>query len=161
MIFAHTLSFPGAFAPTGLLGAREQTTAWLYIFWHGGFPLFIMAYALLRRREARGAIKPVSRARAATAWWIGGGVVLTVGLTLLAGAGRGGGPVVRRDNNYALLGTRGVSPAVWALTLVAMIVLWQRELRVVDLWLMVVMWVWTLDIALSAVIGSARFDLGF
>jgi hypothetical protein len=36
-----------------------------------------------------------------------------------------------------------------------------RPLRVVDLWLMLVMWIWLLDIALSAVIGSSRFDLGF
>jgi len=42
-----------------------------------------------------------------------------------------------------------------------MISLWQREQRVVDLWLMLVMWIWLFDIALAAVIGSTRFDLGF
>ena len=36
---AHTLTFPGLFAPTGLLGAGEQSTAWIYMFWHGAFPL--------------------------------------------------------------------------------------------------------------------------
>ncbi len=29
IIIPHALSFPGALAPTGLLGAKEQTTAWL------------------------------------------------------------------------------------------------------------------------------------
>ena len=48
---AHTLSFPGLFSATGLLGAGPQTTAWLYMFWHGGFPLFLIAYA----RSARAA----------------------------------------------------------------------------------------------------------
>ena len=52
LIVPHALTFPGAFAPTGLLGAKMQTTAWLYVFWHGGFPLFVIGYALLRRREA-------------------------------------------------------------------------------------------------------------
>jgi hypothetical protein len=47
------------------------------------------------------------------------------------------------------------------LTLVAIAVLWQREPRSMDLWLMVVMWVWLFDIALAAVLGSSRFDLGF
>jgi two-component system, sensor histidine kinase and response regulator len=51
MIVPHALSFPGAFTPTGLLGAKMQTTAWLYVFWHGGFPLLVMGYALLRRRQ--------------------------------------------------------------------------------------------------------------
>lgn len=54
IIIPHALSFPGAFAPTGLLGAKEQTTAWLYVFWHGGFPLFVLGYALLRHREETG-----------------------------------------------------------------------------------------------------------
>src|SRR2546423_10336386 len=40
---AHALTFPGLFAATGLLGAGSQTTAWLYMFWHGGFPLFVIA----------------------------------------------------------------------------------------------------------------------
>jgi len=60
-----------------------------------------------------------------------------------------------------LLVTKGVSPAVWALTLVAMLSLWRQKQRVVDLWLMLVMWVWLFDIALAAVIGSHRFDPGF
>ena len=46
----HMLSFPGLFAPGGLLGAGPQSTAWIYMFWHAGFPLFVVAYALLKRR---------------------------------------------------------------------------------------------------------------
>src|SRR5258707_242789 len=46
---SHTLSFPGVFAPGGLLGSGPQTTAWLYMFWHGGFPLLVAAYARLKR----------------------------------------------------------------------------------------------------------------
>ncbi|HXE37796.1 MAG TPA: MASE4 domain-containing protein, partial [Azonexus sp.] len=33
MTTAHTLTFPGLFAPGGLLGAGPQSTAWLYMFW--------------------------------------------------------------------------------------------------------------------------------
>src|SRR3954470_10129009 len=47
---SHTLSFPGLFAPGGLLGASPQSTAWLYMFWHAGFPLCVIAYA--RRKSA-------------------------------------------------------------------------------------------------------------
>ncbi|NUS19076.1 MAG: hybrid sensor histidine kinase/response regulator, partial [Mesorhizobium sp.] len=41
----HALTFPGLFAPTGLLGAGSQTTVWLYMIWHGVFPLFVLGYA--------------------------------------------------------------------------------------------------------------------
>jgi two-component system, NarL family, sensor histidine kinase UhpB len=47
MTVAHALTFPGLFAPTGLLGAGPQSTAWLYMFWHGGFPLLVIVYAML------------------------------------------------------------------------------------------------------------------
>jgi hypothetical protein len=42
------LTFPGVFAPGGLLGAGPQSTSWLYILWHAGFPVFVIAYALLK-----------------------------------------------------------------------------------------------------------------
>jgi len=61
---AHALTFPGLFAPGGLLGAGPQSTAWLYMFWHGGFPLFVIAYALLKD-ESRETMLLRSRARVA------------------------------------------------------------------------------------------------
>src|SRR6266576_240416 len=48
MVVAHALTFPGLFSPTGLLGAGPQSTAWLYMFWHAGFPLLVIAYGLLK-----------------------------------------------------------------------------------------------------------------
>src|ERR1700730_10180322 len=48
VIIPWMLTFPGVFAPRGLLGAGLQSTAWLYILWHAGFPGFVIAYALLK-----------------------------------------------------------------------------------------------------------------
>src|SRR5215217_7046957 len=48
---AHALTFPGLFAPSGLLGAGSQTTVWLYMVWHGVFPLLVLGYALLKVRD--------------------------------------------------------------------------------------------------------------
>jgi hypothetical protein len=162
IIVPHALSFPGAFSLTGLLGAKEQTTAWLYVFWHGGFSFFVIVYALLRHQEQK-ASAPWTTAPAG--WMIATAIVavaaLTFALTLFATWGHDLLPVVMSGSDYSLLVTKGISPAVWALTLLAMGALWQREWRALDLWLMLVMWVWLFDIALSAVIGSTRFDLGF
>lgn len=54
IIIPHALSFPRLFAPSGVLRGGAQTTAWLYIFWHAVFPLFIIAYAWF---DARGPTK--------------------------------------------------------------------------------------------------------
>ena len=40
MAAGHALSFPGLFSPTGLLGSGPQSTAWIYMAWHAGFPVF-------------------------------------------------------------------------------------------------------------------------
>src|SRR5438876_6873256 len=45
---SHSLSFPGLLAPAGVLGGGAQSTAWLYMFWHAGLPLFVTASGLLR-----------------------------------------------------------------------------------------------------------------
>jgi hypothetical protein len=50
IVIPWALAFPGLFAPTGLLGAGLQTTVWLYILWHVGSPLVLIAFAL----EGRG-----------------------------------------------------------------------------------------------------------
>jgi diguanylate cyclase (GGDEF)-like protein len=157
---AHALSFPGLFAPAGLLGAGPQTTAWLYMFWHGGFPLMVIAYACCRnepREQAR------SRPRADLAIMLGVAAVLIAagGLTLLATAGHDALPALMRGNTYTPAQVVVVS-AVWLLCLVALALLSRRRpYSVLDLWLMVVMCAWMFDIALSGVLNAGRYDLGF
>jgi hypothetical protein len=51
IVVPHVLTFPGAFAPTGLLRAGLQSTGWLYTFWHLGFPLGMLIYACLKDEE--------------------------------------------------------------------------------------------------------------
>src|ERR1700759_3074967 len=52
IIIPHVLTFPGAFSPTGLLGAGLQTTALLYWIWHLLFPLALLGYGLLRDEKS-------------------------------------------------------------------------------------------------------------
>ena len=83
LVVAHLLSFPGALAQSGLLGGG-QTTVWLYMFWHSGFPLFVIAYALLSRWEIRRTDHNDSIGAAAVGLTVIGSICLGIGLTLLA-----------------------------------------------------------------------------
>ena len=155
MTIAHGLTFPGLFSPSGLLGAGPQSTAWLYMFWHAGFPLFVIGYAALKRD--RRALSP--RGAIAT----GGATVvgLAGGFTLLATAGQALLPPIMVGNRYAPAMTAVVT-TTWLVGLLALGILWRRRPHpVLDVWLMVVMWAWVLDVALSAVLNAGRFDLGF
>ncbi len=158
MTVVHALTFPELFSPTGLLGAGHQSTAWLYMFWHGGFPLFVIAYAQLKN-EAR---KPgPARAGVAVASCVAAVLVLVCGFTLLATAGQDFLPAIILNNRYTPQMIAVVS-SVWILSVLALAVLSRRRPHsVLDLWIMVVMCVWLFDIALAAVLNTGRFDLGF
>ena len=162
IIIPHALTFPGLFSPSGLLGASGQTTAWLYMFWHGGFPIFVMAYAALERRDKRGDRARVGRpgARRAVAVILAVGTV--VGMLTSWPRGRHQAlPEIMEGNGYTTA-MKFVVSAVWALSALALLVLLsKRPLYSLDLWLIVVMSAWLFDIALSAVFNAERFDLGF
>jgi len=161
IVVPHALAFPGAFAPEGLLGGGLPTAAWLDVSWRGGFPLSVMAYALLRRRSSRGRPLPLARVGLAIGASMAGVAVLVTVLTLLAIGGEGRFLAMTIGFDGSLAATTGIAPAVCVLTLVALTLLWQRPQRAVDLWLMLVLWIWLLAVALSALIGASRFDLGW
>jgi PAS domain S-box-containing protein len=156
---AHALTFPGLFAPTGLFHAGPQTTVWLYMIWHGGFPLLALGYAWLKDKDGGPRIQG-SAARAILA------SVVTVGVTILAAVSIVTGrhdllPTLLSGGRYTPL-MMGVVSAVWFLSLAVLLVLWfRRPHSLLDVWLMVVMCAWLFDVASSAIINVARFDLGF
>jgi signal transduction histidine kinase len=157
MAISHALSFPGLFAPGGLLGAGPQTTAWLYMLWHAGFPLLVIVYALLNEQAE---IAP-ARMRSAMLASITTVLIVVGGLTLLTTAGQQLLPSIMSGNRYTPVMITVVS-SVWVLSLAALAALWRRQPRtVLDMWLIVVMFAWLFDIALSAVLNAGRFDLGF
>ncbi|MEK9284199.1 PAS domain S-box protein [Bradyrhizobium sp. ISRA442] len=156
----HALSFPGLFAPSGLFGSGPQTTAWLYMIWHGGFPLFVLAYVWWKgvnggveisgptRNAIIGSVLGVGAAVAAVTW------IVTARHDLL--------PALLKEGGGFTTAQVGVISFVWSLSFAALIGLWfRRPHAVIDVWLMAVMCAWLFDIALSGIFNSARFDLGF
>jgi signal transduction histidine kinase/ActR/RegA family two-component response regulator len=160
LIVPHALSFPDAFAPGGLLGGG-QTTAWLFCFWHGGFPLFVIGYALLNAREIRHERAGDSNAAALVGITVTATALLAGALIALALYHDALLPTLMAGNTHTAALTIAVT-ATWMLGLAAIAVLWlQRRHTVLDLWLMVMLCAWVFDIALSAIFNHQRFDLGF
>jgi len=155
----HGLTFPGLFTPTGLLGAGSQTTVWLYMIWHGGFPLLVMAYALTKDRDGGPKI-PWPTWRAVSAGVVAVGAVVAA-LTWTVTAQHHLLPTLLSEGHYTQT-MIGVVSGVWLLSLTALLVLWSRRPHlVIDIWLIVVLFAWLFDIALAAILNVARFDLGF
>jgi PAS domain S-box-containing protein len=155
----HALTFPGLFAPAGLFNAGPQTTVWLFMIWHGGFPLFVLGYALLKDSSGGPRIRG-SAARAILASTVAVGVAM-VAVAWIVTERHDLLPTLLSGGRYTSTMIAVVS-LVWCLSLAGLVVLLlRRPHSLIDLWLMVVLCAWLFDIALSAMVNVARFDLGF
>ncbi|HUA56267.1 MAG TPA: MASE4 domain-containing protein [Candidatus Sulfotelmatobacter sp.] len=161
IVVAHLLSFPGVFAETGLLGGNEQTTPWLYGFWHAIFPLFVVVYAVIAHGEMD---RPLVETRVGTALGIGvlTAVLLAGGSMLIATAGVGYLRPIIVGGDYARVSHR-FGAVAWLVLACVPVLLWYRTRArtVLDLWLLVVMITWLLDVLLSALVATARYDFGW
>lgn len=160
LIVPWALTFPGVFAPTGLLGAGLQSTAIAAAGRRVGLPLFILAYALLKAVEAgtREAHRPALPA-------IAGGVTLAAalagGLTAFALAGDAVLPRLMVDSLREAPLWRVVPVTALTLCAAALAVLWRQRRSVLDLWLMVVLAAWAIETCLLSFISGGRFSAGW
>lgn len=162
---AHLFAFPGVFSPNGLLGGA-QNAAWLWTFWHLGFPLFVILYVVLKNRECR------TTAIAATdGSSLRGGIGFEVvaAAMIAVAAALGCAALAAQDLLPELILGGKYTPAAsivwgmtWSASIVALVGLWRRRQRTkLDIWLIVVTGAWLFDIGLSASFNGSRYDLGW
>src|ERR1700682_6366930 len=160
IVIPWMLTFPGVFTPGGLLGAGLQTTNWLYILWHAGFPMFVIAYALLKDAHPTKGL-----------WQGSPGAAILSSVTMTAAVVCAATLLVTAEN--ALLPSTMLDPVHFStlrvyvagfqalLSVAALIVLWVRRRSVLDLWLMVVMCAYVTEICLIAFPVPVRFSAGW
>jgi signal transduction histidine kinase len=154
-----TLTFPGAFAPSGLLGAGSQSAAWLNVFFRLGFSAATVGYAfLIPGKHTKGSIEP-SRRR--TIFWSVAIVLIVVCvLTSAVTAGHDLMPRLLDDNTILPLGH--YANGMIALTnVLALLLLWSRGKSVLDRWLMVAACALIMETGLTALFVENRFSVGF
>jgi signal transduction histidine kinase len=152
MALPWMLTFPGAFAPTGLLGAGLHTTSWIYVLWHGGLPLFVLAYVLLKDQD-----HPVRSTSVAILSSVCLTVVTVAGITILVTAGQTFLPPINNDPIHGSNTQEILLRIDLLLAGVAILALWLRARSVLDLWLMIVMCAFVIELA----VNSPRFSLGW
>jgi signal transduction histidine kinase len=156
----HVSTFSGLLSSRGFFGTDAEGSAWLEMFRYGGFPLFVIAYALLKRRETVGA-----RSRAATRanvrFAAAGAVTGACLVFLLATVGQ---------QLLLRLTDRGVHTTAMTVASVPVVLLSvaalaglasRRPYSRLDVWLMVVVLAWIFDVVLGTIISKGPFDLGF
>ena len=155
IVIPHALTFPGAFAPAGLLGAGLQTTAWLFIIWHFALPAAVIGYVFMPRKP-----HPLT---AATVYWNAALVVAVAALlTVIATAYGDILPALFVDQRgFTPLANiiTGFDLAVSAVALLAL--LSRRKKSVFDLWLTVAVVALVAELAVTTFVIASRFSLGF
>src|ERR1700737_53799 len=160
IVIPWMLTFPGVFAPGGLLGAGLQSTSWLYTLWHAGFAMFVIAYALLRDTD------PAKRLwRRSAAAGIFSSVALTATVvcaaTFIVTAGDALLPRINLDPVHFSTVWLYIAACLVLLSVSAVMLLWIRRHSVLDLWLMVVMSAYVIEIWMIAFPIPARFSFGW
>ena len=159
IVVPNALTFPGAFSPTGLLGASPQSAGWLYFFWHTGFAAALLVYASLKGRKA--SKDDVGASAAFAIGWSATIVTLVVcGLTLLTTGGDSFLPRLFLDGTHFSPAADHLFLFMFLVCAFAFFAVWSRRRSVLDYWLIIVALALICEVALSLV-GSARFSLGF
>ena len=160
IVVPYVLAFPGVLAPSGLVGGM-QTAAWLYVLWHCGFPMFVLGYALSKDKE------PGRRL------WQGKvylAILQSVAWTAVAAAA--GAYLCIVDDQilpHIMLDPTRFSPQwpylvgapIATTCLCALVALWFRRRSILDLWLMVVMCLYLIEIPMSYYPAPVRFSTGW
>ena len=152
MALPFALTFPGAFAPSGLLGANAQTASWLAVCWHIGSPLIVISAMLVRNsRQTEGAIQRAPGLAiilsialvSATVW----------GLTWFVLAYDQLMPRIHADR-YPGRNNLDLFVLMIGLSAVALALLWVRGRSVLDLWLRVLCSAWIFKLGLAGIFAG-------
>jgi signal transduction histidine kinase len=160
LIVPYALAFPGVFAPNGAIGGL-QTSAHLYLLWHCGFPLFVIGYALSKdedasRRYSQGKVNAaILRSFVFTA-------LGAVAVTVLCMNGDGVLPRIMLDRaRFVSEWPLVVGAPIALLCTSALVVLWLRRRSILDLFLMVVLSAFLIEIPPHYYPFPARFSTGW
>jgi signal transduction histidine kinase len=159
LLVPFALTFPGAFAPDGLLDAGINSTASIAWIRRVAFPLAIILYVLLMRTDAatQGMDRPAPRIVLA----IGAAIVLAAAITLLTTIGHDLLPAwyINRTDPvpYRIL---IFESAAFSLFATATVILFRNRRSVLDLWLLVALADCLIQSALVVTL-DARFTAGW
>jgi diguanylate cyclase (GGDEF)-like protein len=159
-VAVQLLTFPGVFTPTGLLGAGPHSSAWMWIFWHGGFPFFVILAALTRYRFEQ---VPIGATRVGLWAWllIGGPPAICAALCVFAIYGNLPS-ALNPASATSVFPTDTTAWITWSLNIAAivMVLLTGRLRSVLDQWLLIAVLACFVDTTLNF-LSAARFSAGW
>ena len=159
LLIPHALTFPGAFSPDGLLGAGVNSTAWIASVRRAAFPISVILYVVLIRKDS--AQQSGMDRRASIGWGVSAALALAIAVTLAGTVGHDLLPsyfVDRTELNYSRAVT--YQSVIFVLFTVATSMLLRGRRSVLDMWLLVALAGWLTETVLVLTLES-RFTAGW
>ncbi|MGY3442792.1 ATP-binding protein [Bradyrhizobium sp. USDA 4473] len=160
ILIGWTLTLPGVFKPgEGVLGGL-QSAAGFYIAWRSGFAAFVISYILIK--ESRLNTPLLITTPGAVGLSISATVTLVGTVSFICIAGEPFLPRILADPmHYTPLYPYALGMSNGLLSVVAIALLWYRGRTTLDLWLMVVMFFYFMDLPLSYYPSPIRYTDGW
>jgi signal transduction histidine kinase len=158
--FIQTLAFPGAYAPTALIGDGTNSAAWFFVLWHTTFPLSLLLYALTKDEGVAANLTSGSIGRhiASTIACV---LAATAALTWLVVDGFKYLPNLYVNLAQQTLFASYVDIFLWAVNIITFVLLFARRRTVLDFWLMIVLFAWWPNFLVAAFYTVVRFSAGW
>jgi signal transduction histidine kinase len=160
LVVPWALTFPGVFAVSGLLDASVQTTAAIAALRRVGFPLFVLGYAVLNRTKLE-TTAPRRRTGTLIVTTVSAVAMVVYGAVWLILAGDASLPKLMVDHQRSAAAWELIPPMAAAISVSAMVVLWRRRKSLLDLWLLVVLFTFFVEILLLSYLSAGRFSVGW
>jgi diguanylate cyclase (GGDEF)-like protein len=159
VLLVQSLSFPSSFGSQGMLPGDPQNAVWLWCFWHAALPTSIALYALSEwLRPGYVAVHPERTAgwfAVALAWLLASSIAA---VTVF----RESMPLLDIDGSFRDISGMGITPALMAVTVIALLLLWRATgfRTVLHAWLGVALIALLFDNVIT-VIGGHRLSVGW
>jgi len=160
VLIPYLLTFPGLFGSAVVIEG-PLSTAWFFVLWRAGFPSFVIGYALLKDANT-GRTSSRSMVRGTVAMSVTLTASLVVAAILLNTLASHALPMTLFEElRSSRLYPYYVGTPVLVLSGLAAVVLWLRRSSLLDLWLMVVMCLFAIEVPLSFWPNPARFSISW
>ncbi|WP_261305530.1 MASE4 domain-containing protein [Paenibacillus andongensis] len=161
MNLVYILTFPRVFTESGLFHAGTQTSVWLYVFLHAGFPLAIALYMMMESKFVNVHYSAL-KAKRLGLYTLIGVVLLITGLTYITTHFKNQLPIVLYQGKLTPLFIYGLGLPIVFITLLTLIVYYKRTKAstVTSTWLCVAILASMLDVAII-LCGGGRFSVGW
>jgi signal transduction histidine kinase len=157
---AFMLTFPGVFAPTGLMGAGLQTASWISTCLHMALPVFLIIAMLVR--QSRG--KPRLSERAPVLVIVLSFTLATAIVCAVTWASIAYDKVLPPLLVNAVQHNQNIVPRVMpniAVFIIAIVLLWRRGRSVLDLWLLVMCCAGLFEVTIGGLFAGGRYSVGW